>query len=85
MWLLGFPDQALDTAREALTMVQELDFPPRMAHARISSALIHIFRRESQEALKQADDAIALSTEHELPQWLALGTACRGWAIVDQC
>ena len=85
LWMLGFPDQALNTAREALAMAQKLDVPHRVAQSWISSAIIHIFRRDSLAALKQADYALELLTGHDFPQWLSLATVVRGWAVVDQC
>jgi len=85
LWMLGFPDQALNTAHEALTMAQKLDVPHRVAQCWISTALIHLFRRDSQAALKQADYALELLTGHDFPQWLSLAAVLRGWAVVDQC
>ena len=82
--MLGYPDQALRNIHEALTLAQELDHPFSLAYALIMAAVVHQFRREAQALQERAEAAIAVSTEHGFPHWLAFGMFLRGWAITAQ-
>ena len=42
------------------------------------------FRRDVPAVHEQAEAAVALSTEQGFPQWAALGTSLRGWALAMQ-
>jgi len=84
LWMLGYPDQALQRSREAITLAQELSQPQSLGWTLSCSAMFHYFRRERQAAQERAEAAITLSTEQGLPQWLAFGTIIRGWALAEQ-
>jgi predicted ATPase len=84
LWHLGYPDQALKRSHEALTLAQELSHPFSLAVALVVAAWLHQFRREGQATQEWAESIIALSTEQEFAQWLAVGTVLRGWALVEQ-
>jgi predicted ATPase len=84
IWVLGYPDQALQSIHEALTLAQELAHPFSLAIALIVVALVHQFHREAQAVQERAEALIALSTEQGFPYWLALGTILRGWALTAQ-
>jgi predicted ATPase len=84
LWLLGYPDQALQRCHEGLTLARELAHTPSVVFALIFAAMVHQHRRESQHTRRHAEAAIALASEQELAQWLPWGTALRGWALVEQ-
>jgi len=84
LWLLGYPDQALQRDHEALTLVQDLARPHGLAMALTSSGWLHQFRREGQAAQARAEAAIALSIEQGFAHLLAVGTSQRGWALTQQ-
>src|SRR5262249_36370793 len=84
LWVLGYPNQALQSSQEALTLAQELSHPFSLAFARCFAAELHQVRREVQAPQEQAEAIIALCTEHGLPFWLARGTIVRGWALAKQ-
>ena len=48
IWMLGYPDQALQRIHEALTLAQELTHPFSLAIALTFVAVVHQFRREVQ-------------------------------------
>jgi class 3 adenylate cyclase/predicted ATPase len=83
-WWLGYPDQALQSTNEALTLAQELTHPFSLAFALGMAAIVHQFRREAQGVQERAEALIALSTEQGFPHWLAFGTILRGWALSGQ-
>ena len=45
---------------------------------------LHAYRGEAWATQHNAEHLIALSTEYGFPQWLAVGTTLRGWAIAVQ-
>jgi class 3 adenylate cyclase/predicted ATPase len=84
IWVLGYPDQALRSVHEALTLAQEVTHPFSQAYALQAAALVHQFRGEVQAVQERAEALIALSTEQGFPFWLAIGTILRGWALTSQ-
>ena len=84
LWYLGYPDQALERSREALTLAQELSHPFSLAFALYHSARLHQLRREVQVAQERLETVISLSTEQGFAQWLALGIALQGWMLAEQ-
>jgi predicted ATPase len=84
LWLLGYPDQALQRNQESLTLAQALSHPFSLVFALEFSGYLHHFRREGQTTRERAEAAIALSTEHKFAHFLAMGTILRGWALAEQ-
>jgi predicted ATPase len=84
IWVLGYPDQALQSTHEALTLAQELTHPFSLAFAMIMTAVVLQFRREAQAVQERAEALMALSTDQGFPFWLTYGTILRGWALVAQ-
>ncbi|MBI3756512.1 MAG: AAA family ATPase [Deltaproteobacteria bacterium] len=84
LWLLGYADQALQRSHGTLTLAQKLSHPYSLVYALSWAAVLHLFRQEVQATQEWAEAAIALSTEHGFPHWLASGTMWRGWALAEQ-
>lgn len=83
LWLLGYPDRALEVAREGIALAQKLTHPYSLAHMKVSAAMVHQFRREPRGTREQAEAVIALAHEHGLPEVLAWATFWRGWALAE--
>jgi predicted ATPase len=84
LWLLGYPEQALERVTGALLRTQERSHPFTLAYVLSHAALVHQFRREWQVVQAQAEVLIALSTEQGFAQWLADGAKYQGWALATQ-
>jgi predicted ATPase len=84
LWLLGYPDQAVQRSCEAILLAQELAHPFSLSYALICAAWVHLLRREAQAAQEQAEAAMALSTEYGFALWWALSAMHRGWALTEQ-
>jgi predicted ATPase len=84
LWLQGYPDQALARVCEALALAHELSHPYSLAFAGDWAALVYRLLRDVLAVHKHADAAVVLSTEQGFPQWAALGTSLRGWALAMQ-
>jgi len=84
LWLLGYPDQALQWGREALALAQDLAHAPSLAFARLWAATVQQFRRDAPATQEQAEALITLSTEQAFANWPTFGTFLRGWALAQQ-
>ena len=84
LWLLGYPDQALQRSHEALTMAKELAHPQSLGIALYTAAVLHHSRREWHLLKERAEAEAALSTEQGLPLWLAWGLIFGGRVLVEQ-
>jgi predicted ATPase len=84
LWALGYPDQALETSDEALSLAHELSHPFTLAFAFWGMAQLNQFRREVQATLARAEAAIALSNEQGFSLWVEYGTPLRAWTLVMQ-
>ena len=84
LWALGYPDQALKSAYDALTQAQRLSHPLSLAVALTFAAVLHQFRRERQTDQEKAEAVMTLSTEQGFQYWLAWGIILQGWALTDE-
>src|SRR6266446_2301419 len=84
LWLLGYPEQALQAGREALAAAEALAHPFSMAFALFSLALLHHFRRESAACHVQAARQVSLSEAQGFPFWIGSGLMLLGWAVAHQ-
>jgi class 3 adenylate cyclase/predicted ATPase len=82
LWLLGYPDQALEKVHDAVTLAERLAHPHSLVLALSCSTYLHQFRREPSLVQEFAEAAIAVCNEHGVaPHYLAGGTVLRGWAM----
>jgi predicted ATPase len=84
LWALGYPDQALQRSREALTLAQALSHPYSMMFALHFAALLHYCCREATATQERADALLALLSELETQYYKPLGMSLRGWALAMQ-
>jgi predicted ATPase len=84
LWLLGYPEQALERIHESLTLARELAGPVALASTLSWAAWLHLYRREGPLAQERAEVCITLSTEHGFAAFTALGTFLRGEALAAQ-
>ena len=84
LWYLGYPDQALKKAREALTLAQELTHPYVLSFALSVAAEIHRLRRERRATQEQTKARLALATEHEIRHHMTTGMVFWGSILVEQ-
>jgi adenylate cyclase len=84
-WLLGFPDQAVVQAEEAVALAGELSHWFSLILALTFFSFLCHFRREAGLARKHAQAVTALCTEQGIaPQYLATAGIIRGSADVHE-
>jgi predicted ATPase len=82
LWYLGFPDQALHAAEDAIRLAE--DHVYSLANARAQRAYLHQFRRESAPTAEWAGAAAALAREQGFPFREGTGSVLLGWAMAQQ-
>lgn len=82
--LLGYPEQALQRANEALALAQELAHPYTLAWAMNFATIVHHLRRDPLRTRVQAEALIALASEQGFPFWVAAGMCFRGSALMEE-
>jgi predicted ATPase/class 3 adenylate cyclase len=67
LWVMGYPDQALERSAQALALAQRLKHPTTLGSALGYAAQLHVLRGEAQAGLAEADTLLTLATEHAAP------------------
>ena len=80
LWLLGFPDRAIQLCAEARSCANMTRHAFSEAMARTISLRVHQLRGEVSIVSEQADATIALCEENEFVHYVAMGLILRGWA-----
>ena len=80
LWLIGYPDKALHSSQQSLTLAHELSHNPSVTHALFHAAWLHQFRRDERAARDQAEALIARATDQGQTMYVAMGTVFLGWA-----
>ena len=84
LWLLGYPDQALQQAEAALALAERLAHPFSQAFALSMAALLHQYRREGQLAQARAEAALAYAAGQGFELLAGFSAIFRGWALAEQ-
>jgi len=79
--VMGYMDQALSSAQEALALAHRLDSPYNITFAVFFCSVIRRRRGEAVEALKSADAAIEQALRHGFLDALSWATGLRSWAL----
>ena len=82
LWYGGDATGARASARAAVDHARDLADVHSLALALVFSAIVHLNRGELEEARRQADEAVARSTEQHLEQWLGSALFVSGLVLV---
>jgi hypothetical protein len=82
-WLLGYPEKALASIADSLSMAQRIAHPFTLSLALTFYAVLHLNRREPQRALSRVEAVEALAAEQRLSLTLEPGIL-HGAALVGQ-
>jgi hypothetical protein len=80
LWLLGFPDRAVERADRAVVIATDLDHPYSLAYGLFHSGFLHLWRREPELVRARAMRAVEVAEASDLSIWRALGTCLLGAA-----
>jgi predicted ATPase len=84
LWLLGYPDQALERLHETLSLARKVPHIYSLSFALCWAALLHHCLRQREAVQEQVAELMALCTQHGLPLYLAFGTTLHGRAFAAQ-
>ena len=82
-WLLGYPEKALASSAESVSMSERIVHPFTLSLALTFRAVLHLNRREPEQALSLAEAVEALTAEQRLSLPLEPGVV-HGAALVGQ-
>jgi class 3 adenylate cyclase/predicted ATPase len=79
-WLLGYPDRAASTVREAVALAEETAHPVTLSLALMFAATVHSFRRDLANTQLCAERARALCSQQQIaPHCGAAALILSGW------
>ncbi len=84
LWVLGYPDQALEHAHSALKQAREAFHPPTLAMVLFYTAWLHAARRDVKAVDELSEEVVELAAEWGLSLWRADSMIIRGWALNAQ-
>jgi predicted ATPase len=83
LWHLGYNEQGLQEATEALTLAEKLSHPHTLVyticHAR---GFMDLFRGRHEDMHSYAQSVISICQEHGFLHWANCGAILKGWAAV---
>jgi predicted ATPase/class 3 adenylate cyclase len=80
LWLLGFPDRAVERATAAIELARRLDHPYTVAYANFHSGLLHHWRNEPEIVLDRAVRLAEIADEYDFRIWSAIALCLMGTA-----
>jgi tetratricopeptide (TPR) repeat protein len=80
-WHLQEIASCREAMAEAVSLAKELNDMVTLTNAIFNSGVLAHFERDVAQAERSASDVIELSTRHNLPFWLAIGSILRGWVL----
>ncbi len=84
LWIVGYPEQALERIDAALVLARKLSFPFSLGYVYIMAAWLHTYRQEGEAAKEWSEAAIALAAEYGISTWGVWAQVHRGVALVEQ-
>jgi predicted ATPase/class 3 adenylate cyclase len=82
LWLLGYPDRALERATRGVELARSLEHPFTLAYALFHVGLLDLWRRDLELAYERSSGALEVAEEHDYQLWKALALALQGVAMV---
>ena len=81
LWMLGYPEQALQRALRGATSAQDCAHPYSMAQMLAWGAIVMQLRRDVDAVDEWTERLVAVTTEYGYAQWLAQGVFMQGWVL----
>ena len=84
LWLLGYPEQALESSNESISLAHKLSHPFSVAYSLVHATRLHQLRREVSIVQEQTSASLTLASEHDATILLTRGTIQQGWVLAMQ-
>jgi tetratricopeptide (TPR) repeat protein len=83
LWMLGYPDEAVARAEEAITLATQLQHPYTHAYVEFHCGLLRLWLRQPERAREHAVEVLQVVQQCNFPIWSALGTCLHGIADAE--
>lgn len=80
LWMLGYPDQAIESGRRSIALANDLAHQPSIGHALWFTGVAYMMRRDISSVQRLAEQLIKLSREGGLQQYHSIGRIMGAWA-----
>src|SRR5579883_339173 len=84
LWHLGYPDRALELARETCELARTIGHAFSLAHAVDFRAYLYHYCRLGPETQATAEEEMGIGADQGFPLWHAVGTMNRGVGMLQQ-
>ncbi|MBO4221816.1 winged helix-turn-helix domain-containing protein [Bradyrhizobium neotropicale] len=84
LWLQGYPDQAVDTARRAIADTMRIGHPAKLCMAMLWAFSIFVWNSETESYEEYADRLILEASKHALGPYQTIGYGTKGVVLVAQ-
>ena len=81
LWLLGYPDSAVERASDGLELASRLNHPFTLAYALFHVGFLDLWRRELELVHERASGVLEIAEEHDYQVWRALALVLQGVAM----
>jgi predicted ATPase len=81
LWMMGFPDRALQRSNDGVDLARKLDHPYSLAYGLFHNGLLHLWRREAELVQERARSVLYISKEHDFQVWEAVATVLHGASL----
>ena len=81
LWVLGYPEQARERAREGVALAQRIGHPESLGFANLFGAFVHHLLNQPSQTLEYADAVLTISRDRDVATTFAWGSSLHGWAL----
>ena len=83
LWLLGYPDQAVDTSRRAVGLARQLAQPFSLAYALQYMLILHWLAQDSQATQRVGQELFRLAQQYGFSSFSSLEATHQGWLLLE--
>jgi predicted ATPase/class 3 adenylate cyclase len=84
LWMLGFLDRSQQRIQKATDLARRLNHPYTIAYVHFHSGLLHLWRREGEQALSCAETVLDIARKHDFQLWNAVGMCLYGAGLAGR-
>ena len=84
LFILGFPDQAVERFQAGLSLARQLDHPFSETWVLTAGAVVHLSRGEPRQGQTMAESAMAIAADKSYATYLGWASALQNWALAEQ-
>jgi len=81
LWMLGYPDRALERSIDSILLARKMNHPYSIAHALFHHGLLSVWLRDYELARESADEALEISKKYGFQIWNAVGLCLHGASL----